>query len=175
MKKPRKMGKERRTKIKTIIKNIPGPKSFLKQIEFIGDKDVESPYDMMDEEEEMIQYGIETTRKMEEQRRRRDMEAKKVVISEPKTDNRGRTPPRKAVIKEMENTKTDKIFSEENLTEREIDPYELGKHFTKNNAWTAINGSVFNITEFVKEHPGGAVILKAAGKDGTSLFSKLYA
>lgn len=172
MKKPKKIGRERRSRLITIIKNIPGPKSVLKQVEYIGNKGDESIYDMMDEEREMIQYGIETARRMEKEKKEKEKE----LILKKKEDekNKKKKIPKKPVIKEMENTRTDKIFSEENLTDREIDMYELGKHFTKHDAWTAINGSVFDITGFVSEHPGGAVLLKAAGKDGTSLFSKFF-
>lgn len=160
--KPKKIGKERKERLTTIIKSIPGPKSVLTKIENIGKKLEEDPVpDMMEEEKEMIQYGIETARRLEEEKKKqRDLDLKM-------QRERREQPP---VIKEMENTRTDRIFSEENLTDKEIDFYELGKHFTKHDAWTAINGNVFDITEFVNEHPGGAVILKAAGKDGTSLF-----
>lgn len=165
MKKPKKIAKERRSRLRTVIKNIPGPKSYLQQVEYIGDKDDDSVYDMMEEEQEMIQYGIETARRMKLEKEK-ELEERRLREEELKN--------RKPVIKEVENKKIDKIFSEENLTDREIDMYELGKHFTKHDAWTSINGMVFDITEFVNEHPGGAVILKAAGKDGTSLFSNYF-
>lgn len=36
--------------------------------------------------------------------------------------------------------------------------------------WTAINGNVYNITEFVDQHPGGNIINDDCGIDGTVLF-----
>jgi len=49
---------------------------------------------------------------------------------------------------------------------------ELSEHFSKLDAWTSIKGNVYDITEFANEHPGGGIILQAAGIDGTQLFSK---
>lgn len=41
--------------------------------------------------------------------------------------------------------------------------------------WTAIHGRVYNITPYLEFHPGGVEeIMKAAGKDGTSLFNKKH-
>eukprot|EP01101_Sappina_pedata_P010716 TRINITY_DN6830_c0_g1_i1.p1 TRINITY_DN6830_c0_g1~~TRINITY_DN6830_c0_g1_i1.p1 ORF type:complete len:140 (-),score=38.44 TRINITY_DN6830_c0_g1_i1:31-450(-) len=49
---------------------------------------------------------------------------------------------------------------------------ELASHNTIEDAWTAINGRVFNISPYLKFHPGGAdILMTAAGKDGTKLFS----
>lgn len=36
--------------------------------------------------------------------------------------------------------------------------------------WTAINGNVYNITEFVDQHPGGNIINDDCGIDATVLF-----
>ncbi|KAJ9584043.1 hypothetical protein L9F63_021620 [Diploptera punctata] len=39
------------------------------------------------------------------------------------------------------------------------------------NAWIIIHNSVYNVTEFLNEHPGGEeVLLEQAGKDGTEAF-----
>ncbi|GLG99477.1 Cytochrome b5 [Gryllus bimaculatus] len=38
-------------------------------------------------------------------------------------------------------------------------------------AWIIIHNSVYNVTEFLNEHPGGEeVLLEQAGKDGTEAF-----
>jgi len=37
----------------------------------------------------------------------------------------------------------------------------------------ALNGIVYDITDYIKKHPGGAVIMDGAGSDGTTLFSKI--
>ena len=67
----------------------------------------------------------------------------------------------------------------------------------ENDAWTALNGKVYNMTSYVKFHPGGKEsfiisflrsiglinhyivigvkdIMRIAGRDGTKLFSKQY-
>lgn len=45
------------------------------------------------------------------------------------------------------------------------------KHHTSTNCWTAISGKVYNITPFVKQHPGGvARITSICGKKGTKAF-----
>lgn len=41
----------------------------------------------------------------------------------------------------------------------------------KDDCWTIIDGSVYDITSYVPRHPGGDEILLACGTDGTSLFS----
>ena len=50
---------------------------------------------------------------------------------------------------------------------------ELQDHFTRHDAWILLEGSVYDITQYTKQHPGGFVILNAAGKDGTKLFSNI--
>jgi len=53
---------------------------------------------------------------------------------------------------------------------------ELSKHNTKEDAWTAIRGKVYNITPYLAYHPGGVdEIMKSAGKDGTKLFDFKHA
>ena len=47
---------------------------------------------------------------------------------------------------------------------------EVKKHNKKNDAWTIIEKKVYDITTWIPTHPGGDVILKAIGKDGTRLF-----
>ncbi len=38
---------------------------------------------------------------------------------------------------------------------KKIDPQELEKHKTEASAWICINGKVYDVTEFLKSHPGG--------------------
>jgi len=47
---------------------------------------------------------------------------------------------------------------------------EVAKHRTASDCWTVIRGQVYNLTDFVAEHPGGDIILDAAGRDGTKSF-----
>ncbi|RIB08059.1 cytochrome b5-like heme/steroid binding domain-containing protein [Gigaspora rosea] len=52
---------------------------------------------------------------------------------------------------------------------------ELKLHKTKNDAWTAINGKIYNITPYLKFHPGGEKeLMRTAGKDGTKLFMDIH-
>ncbi len=38
------------------------------------------------------------------------------------------------------------------------------------NCWTAIHGKVYDISDFVVQHPGGDIISEACGIDATTLF-----
>jgi len=52
-----------------------------------------------------------------------------------------------------------------------VTPSELQKHNTKEDAWTAIQGKVYNITPYIRFHPGGQdTLMRVAGRDGTRLF-----
>lgn len=47
---------------------------------------------------------------------------------------------------------------------------EVRQHRTVDDGWTVIHGKVYNVTKFIKNHPGGRVIQTALGRDGTVLF-----
>lgn len=51
---------------------------------------------------------------------------------------------------------------------------EVAKHATKDDCWLAIEGSVYDVTDYVKNgfHPGGDAIVNGCGKDATQMFSK---
>jgi len=52
----------------------------------------------------------------------------------------------------------------------------LKQHNNKDDCWTVLKGKVYNITPYVKFHPGGIdEIMKCAGRDGTALFNKYHA
>ena len=41
--------------------------------------------------------------------------------------------------------------------------------------WAALHGSVYDLTDFVEEHPGGAESITAiAGKDGTASYDSVH-
>lgn len=46
-------------------------------------------------------------------------------------------------------------------------------HNKEEDVWMAVNGVVYDITTYIKKHPGGNIIMDGAGKDGTQLFSKI--
>jgi cytochrome b involved in lipid metabolism len=48
---------------------------------------------------------------------------------------------------------------------------DVMSHNRPTDAWTAVNGRVYDITNFLNRHPGGySVIARAIGKDGTEIF-----
>ncbi|KAI9598965.1 cytochrome b5 [Syncephalis fuscata] len=48
---------------------------------------------------------------------------------------------------------------------------EISKHNNKKNLWVALHGKVYDISNFVEEHPGGEeVLLEQAGLDCTEAF-----
>lgn len=52
---------------------------------------------------------------------------------------------------------------------------ELKKHRTLEDCWTVIKGKVYNITPYLKFHPGGVdEIMKGAGLDATVMFNKYH-
>ena len=48
---------------------------------------------------------------------------------------------------------------------------EIRKHNKEEDCWMILGDRVFDITSYIKFHPGGRIILDAAGKDGTGFFS----
>ncbi|BGP23556.1 fatty acid desaturase 2 [Rhodotorula toruloides] len=48
---------------------------------------------------------------------------------------------------------------------------EVAKHNTADSAWVIIEGGVYDVTDFLEDHPGGKkVLLKACGQDSTEKF-----
>ena len=51
---------------------------------------------------------------------------------------------------------------------------EVAKHNTDSDCWIVINGNVYNITPYIKIHPGGSrILLRKAGGDCTLGFTKV--
>ncbi|KAL9649303.1 hypothetical protein ABK040_014606 [Willaertia magna] len=48
---------------------------------------------------------------------------------------------------------------------------EISKHNNEESAWLVINGKVYDVTNFVSRHPGGDMILLAAGRHSTELYN----
>ena len=55
--------------------------------------------------------------------------------------------------------------------ERKIKLKEVAKHSKKEDAWMALFGNVYDLTDWISIHPGGDVILYGVGKDATAMFS----
>jgi len=53
---------------------------------------------------------------------------------------------------------------------------EVQKHNTGTDCWSVIKGEVYDLTAYVKNHPGGANLIKAiCGKDGSTSFASQHA
>lgn len=58
---------------------------------------------------------------------------------------------------------------------RSISVDEFVKHNSQNDCWIAINGKVYDFTDFIPNHPGGVPpLVNHAGYDGTKLYEKLH-
>ncbi|KAJ5637793.1 hypothetical protein N7490_007672 [Penicillium lividum] len=52
---------------------------------------------------------------------------------------------------------------------------DIEQHNSRNSCWVAIRGGVYDVTDFLDSHPGGAnVILRCAGKDATKEFDSVH-
>lgn len=50
---------------------------------------------------------------------------------------------------------------------------DVAEHDSEASCWTAISGSVYDLTSYIPRHPGGERdILRICGKDGSSLFER---
>lgn len=59
---------------------------------------------------------------------------------------------------------------------RDMSLEEVAQHATEDDAWTVLRGRVYNMTPYLRFHPGGVpLLLKVAGRDGTALFNKYHA
>ncbi|KAH9945117.1 cytochrome b5 [Epithele typhae] len=57
-----------------------------------------------------------------------------------------------------------------------VTPSMLKEHRSKDDAWTAINGKVYNMTAYLPYHPGGEKeLMRVAGRDGSKLFALTHA
>ncbi|TFY57598.1 hypothetical protein EVJ58_g6927 [Rhodofomes roseus] len=52
---------------------------------------------------------------------------------------------------------------------------EVAEHANRESCWIIVHGKVYDVTEFLPEHPGGqAIILKYAGKDATEAYEPIH-
>ena len=52
---------------------------------------------------------------------------------------------------------------------------QVASHGDGSNCWSAVNGSVFDLTKWIAEHPGGeGAILSICGQDGSAAFNSQH-
>ncbi|KAL2153862.1 hypothetical protein VTH82DRAFT_2538 [Thermothelomyces myriococcoides] len=52
---------------------------------------------------------------------------------------------------------------------------EVAKHNTPDSCWVVLHGNVYDVTDFLKEHPGGSrIILQLAGRDATAEYDPIH-
>lgn len=52
---------------------------------------------------------------------------------------------------------------------------ELAEHKSRDSCWLAVRGKVYDITDFLESHPGGAgLLLKSSGQDATSAYESIH-
>jgi len=83
----------------------------------------------------------------------------------------------KEVINREQNQQTttnNQIQTSTNQETKEVRYYtieEVNKNNSKESCWTVIRGKVYDLTQWIDKHPGGAdKILSICGKDGTQVF-----
>jgi predicted heme/steroid binding protein len=58
---------------------------------------------------------------------------------------------------------------------RVVTAAELAEHTTSTDCWLAVDGNVYDVTEWLESHPGGAaVLLSSGGTDATEMFNALH-
>lgn len=55
----------------------------------------------------------------------------------------------------------------------EITLEQVAQHGSRDDAWIAIDGNVYDVTEWIPQHPGGDTIMNGVGTDATDLFNSI--
>ncbi|OTB11251.1 hypothetical protein K445DRAFT_322248 [Daldinia sp. EC12] len=56
-----------------------------------------------------------------------------------------------------------------------LDAAELAKHNTASSCWIVVDGKVYDVTQYLEQHPGGAaILLKQGGTDATAKFRTVH-
>jgi cytochrome b involved in lipid metabolism len=59
-------------------------------------------------------------------------------------------------------------------TTRAVTLAEVSKHCHKSDCWVIIHRNVYDVTKYIPEHPGGAMIYVKAGGDCSQLFDSYH-
>ncbi len=63
------------------------------------------------------------------------------------------------------------VSSTDNNSTAKLNLAEVANHHSQSDCWSVIEGSVYNLTPYLKYHPGGPRIIEACGIDASDLFS----
>ena len=56
-----------------------------------------------------------------------------------------------------------------------INLLQVQRHNNRDSCWVIVEGEVYDVTDFLEEHPGGAnIILRYAGKDATEEYLPVH-
>lgn len=73
-------------------------------------------------------------------------------------------------------TQTTSSNQSDSKTASGISITEVANHADSKSCWSAIDGSVYELTDWIGKHPGGATVIKAiCGKDGSGAFNGQHA
>ena len=56
---------------------------------------------------------------------------------------------------------------------RKFNLNEIKKHNKLNDAWLIYDNKVYDVTKYIKKHPGALAIKKGLGKDATTIFNNI--
>jgi len=99
-----------------------------------------------------------------------EMEETKEPEQEKETQiNESETTENETQTESQDDTNTE-THVEEDVPKRLIPMSEVCKHGEEGDCWLVIDQKVYDVSAFVEQHPGGAVILDGGGMDATSMF-----
>ena len=77
--------------------------------------------------------------------------------------------------KDKDKDEADKTKDKDKDAKRTISREELEAHATDDSTWVALHGQVYDLTDFLDDHPAGPeTITRLAGTDGTDAFAAIH-